>query len=83
MFGFRNLSPRNKRRNETLQPACRGLLASALVAMFIAPSVLAQVDQQCNLVTEGERALERMLLASADVSLQALCCMSAPGAGSF
>ena len=67
MFGFRNLSPRNKRRNETLQPACRGLLASALVAMFIAPSVLAQVDQQCNLVTEGERALERMLLASADV----------------
>lgn len=67
MFGFRNLSLRNKRRNETLQPACRGLLASALVAMFIAPSVLAQVDQQCNLVTEGERALERMLLASADV----------------
>ena len=67
MFGFRNPSPRNKRRYEALQPACRGLLAPALIVVFFAPTVLAQADQQCNLVTEGEQALERMLLASADV----------------
>ena len=42
-------------------------MASALIVVFFAPTVLAQADQQCNLVTEGEQALERMLLASADV----------------
>ena len=42
-------------------------MASALIVVFFAPPVLAQADQQCNLVTEGEQALERMLLASADV----------------
>ena len=42
-------------------------MASALIVVFLAPTVLAQADQQCNLVTEGEQALERMLLASADV----------------
>lgn len=83
MFGFRSLSLRNKRREVARHCSCRGLFASAWIAIVFAPIVFAQSGQQCTLVTEGEQALERMLLASADVRFEGTVLYERAGSRQF
>ena len=83
MCAFRNLSLRNKRRNELPRYGLRGVLASAALAACCVPLVFAQTDQQCNLATAGEQALERMLLASGSISFEGTVLYEREGSRQF
>jgi len=83
MYVFRNLSLRNKWRTGLLRCGLRGALTAAALAACCVPVVFAQTDQQCNLTTAGEQALERMLLASGSINFEGTVLYEREGSRQF